>query len=312
MSTRALRRAQKELEEKQQLEKLAQEEEEEGSENEVTPAPSAKPSLFAMLGDAGDEDEDEEDEENQPDASLKPEETQPIPTPSQPSKKSKKKKKKGKGKARASETPQTTSERDSNMDEIDRALLALNLAPKSPSGQDSDQANSAISQESQQLYSVLAVDTQHLQAANEMRKLFGRAAVQENDEEQRPRQRGRGQEHGLAAAVAARNTPGNRNLASLVMRRNIFIQGKEDWPRATATGLSMEVVEKRSDGTVEYRFVHSRMYQDVQKQFETCVASMDPERIVQLFQFNRKSLDKSQIMSANPDSLSHINRATSQ
>jgi hypothetical protein len=48
----------------------------------------------------------------------------------------------------------------------------------------------------------------------------------------------------------------------------------------------MEIIEKKSDGTVEYAFVHNRMYQDVQGQFDTCVASMDPQRMVLLLQHN--------------------------
>jgi len=136
-----------------------------------------------------------------------------------------------------------------------------------------------------QLTSALSVDTQHLHAANEMRKLFGRAAVQgANDDEPAARPR-RGQQVALAGAVAGRNAPG-RNLASLGLRRNIFIQGKEEWPRATSGGLGMEIVGKRNDGTVEYRFVHTTAYQSIQQQFETCVAAMDPERMVQLLHFN--------------------------
>ena len=48
----------------------------------------------------------------------------------------------------------------------------------------------------------------------------------------------------------------------------------------------MEVVEKKANGTVEYRYVHNRAYQDVQSQFESCVASMDPNRLVVLLQHN--------------------------
>ena len=103
------------------------------------------------------------------------------------------------------------------------------------------------------------------------------------------RRRGRGpQQAGIAGAVIGRSAPGGRNLASLGLRRNIFIQGREEWPRATSGGLGMEIVERKKDGTVEYRFVHNVSYQDIQRQFESCVASMDPNRMIQLLQFNRK------------------------
>ncbi|KAF2021473.1 DUF654-domain-containing protein [Aaosphaeria arxii CBS 175.79] len=293
MSSRALRRAQKELEEKQQLELLRKEEEEEEDESEEdAPPPSqAKASLFAMLGDANEDEEDDEDNDQSETNSRAgdSEDVKPVAAVAKSSKKSKKKKKKGKGKAKEKESHKAHASSASidGMDEIDRALLALKLSTQN-SGKEGDFASSTISEEMQQLYSTLAVDTQYLNASNEMRKLFGRAAVQTNDDDQAARQRGRGQQHGIAAATAAaagRNT-GGRNLASLGLRRNIFIQGKEEWPRATSGGLAMEVVERRNDGSVEYRFVHNTTYQSVQKEFESCVASMDPDRMVRHLHFN--------------------------
>jgi hypothetical protein len=292
MSSRALRRAQRELEEKQIQEKLAQEEQEdeqEDSEEEVLPKSKSKPSLFAMLGDDGDdqeEDEDEDAEQEQPEPEKKP----GVDTaPQSKSKKSMKKKKKGKSKAAAlaSATDAAGDNASFGLDEIDQALLALDLSANGQTNEDSNLNAAAISDEVKQLCDVLRVDKQYLHAANEMKKLFGRAALQDNDDEARPRQRGNAQQGGIAGAVAGRNGPG-RNLASLGLRRNIFIQGKEEWPRATSGGLGMEIAEKRLDGTVEYRFMHSRSYQEVQQQFQVCVGSMDPERMIQLLHFNRE------------------------
>ncbi|KAJ4365181.1 hypothetical protein N0V83_008799 [Neocucurbitaria cava] len=295
MSSRALRRAQRELEEKQIQEKLAREaQDEEESDEEVAPKAKAKPSLFAMLGDR-DDDDDEEDEEAEHEAGGAAEvasdqaEAEQAPTSSSSKKSKKKKKKKAKAKAVSSkpETNSATTKTQSGLDEIDQALLALNLTTSGRTGANSPHEGSGISEEKQQLFSVLSVDTQHLHAANEMKKLFGRAALQNTDEEQqRARQRGQGQQGGIAAATAGRNAPGNRNLTSIVLRRNIFVQGKEEWPRATSGGLGMEIVERRHDGSVEYRFVHNSMYQEVQRQFQVCVGSMDPERMVQLLHFN--------------------------
>ncbi|KAF1849856.1 DUF654-domain-containing protein [Cucurbitaria berberidis CBS 394.84] len=301
MSSRALRRAQRELEEKQIQEKLAQEEldEEEESEDEVAPKSNAKPSLFAMLGDGDDNDNDDDDDEEeevedaerQAEAQASDDKAEaanaPASNPSRKSKKKKKKKAKGKAASSNSEPKSASTKAPSGLDEIDQALLALNLASNGRMDTDLQQQGSAVSEEKQQLFAVLSVDTQHLHAANEMKKLFGRAALQNTDEEQpRARQRGQGQQGGIAAAIAGRNAPGNRNLASLGLRRNIFIQGKEEWPRATSGGLGMEIVEKRADGSVEYRFVHNSMYQEVQRQFQVCVGGMDPDRMVQLLHFN--------------------------
>ncbi|KAK8158768.1 Nulp1-pending protein-like protein [Phyllosticta citrichinensis] len=261
MSTRALRKAQRELEEKKRLEELAADDE---SEEEVV---QPKASMFAMLG-GEDEDEDEEEQE-QEDPQKESEEETPKPKASNSKKKKKKKAKSGKT---ADETPST-------MDEIDRALQSLSVT-ESKQTSDEPQQDPA----SQELFRLLSIDSQSLHAQNEMRKLFGRAALERDNEEPVGRQRGRGRQMGLANAVAGRNARGG--LASLGLRRNIFVQGNEEWPRATSGGLSMEVVEKRADGSVEYRYAHSRAYQDVQRQFETCVASMDPQRLVQLLQFN--------------------------
>lgn len=293
MSSRALRRAQRELEEKQLREKLAQEEQEDGeeSEEEVAPKPQAKPSLFAMLGDGADDQDEDDDEEELDEAAQGRAEERPdtaiVPPPSK-SKKSKKKKKKGKSTSGASvpATGTTNTSITAGLDEIDQALLALDLTASGQKSTTADQSSTAISEEMKQLCAVLSVDTQHLHAANEMKKLFGRAALHNTDDEPRPRQRGQGQQGGIAAAVAGRNAPG-RNLASLGLRRNIFIQGKEEWPRATSGGLAMEIAEKRADGTVEYRFVHNKTYQEVQRQFHVCVGGMDPERMIQLLHFNR-------------------------
>lgn len=282
MSSRAMRRAERELAEKQLQEKLAQEEpDEEESEDEVAPSTNTKPSLFALLGAGGDDEEDDDDEdglerETQTDPeATKGEAASKSVTDSQPSKKNKKKKKKGKAKAKDKDLNKSavSSKTVSGLDEIDKALLALNITSSYQTNAVSN-LSSAINEERKQLFTVLSVDTQHLHAANEMKKLFGRAALQNIDEEQpRARQRAPG--------------PGNRNLASIGLRRNIFIQGKEEWPRATSGGLGMEIVEKRADGTVEYRFVHNTMYQDVQRQFQKCVSGMDPERMVELLRLNR-------------------------
>lgn len=287
MSSRALRKAQREREEQEQLQKLQAEHDEEDEEDEVA-APVQK-SAFAMLGevdgdnDLNDEEEPEAEGEGEGGVAVEQEPIQSTPA-SAPSKK--KKKKKGKAPAKAATT------KEEPVDEIEAALKELSTKPGA-SGVTSSGAN-AVTDEASKL---LAIDTSHLHAQNEMRRLFGRAALEQNDDDDQPenpnvggnrRQQRRVQQVGLAQALRGQRGQGGRagGLASLGLRRNIFIQGKEEWPVATGGGLSMEVVEKRADGTVEYRYVHNRAYQDVQSQFESCVASMDPNRLVVLLQHN--------------------------
>ncbi|KKY14512.1 putative nulp1-pending protein [Diplodia seriata] len=290
MSARALRKLQRELEEKKQLEQLAADNDADNeSEEEQPTARPAKASMFAMLGAEEDEDEDEDEKQEPQDTPEAPEESEEeAPKPKAPSaKKNKKKKKKAKAAKQATDTPTKEQSAPSELDEIDLALQSLKVGRSEDKGKSAEE--SAADAAAQELYRLLAVDTQGLHAQNEMRKLFGRATL-ENRSDDEPAGRGRrgrgAQQLGLAQAVAARNIPGGQGFASLGLRRNIFIQGKEEWPRATSGGLGMEIVEKRADGTVEYRFIHSTAYQDVQRQFESCVASMDPNRLVQLLQFN--------------------------
>lgn len=292
MSARALRKLQRELEEKKQLEQLAAEnDEDDESEEEQPAARPAKASMFAMLGGDDDEDDDDDEKEEPRETSEAPEESEeeaPKPKASTAKRNKKKKKKKAKAAKQAIDTPPTNEQSaSSGLDEIDLALQSLKVSKSGDPGKSAEEI--AADAAAQELYKLLAVDTQGLHAQNEMRKLFGRAALENraDDEPAGRGRRGRGaQQLGLAQAVAARNMPGGQGLASLGLRRNIFIQGKEEWPRATSGGLGMEIVEKRADGTVEYRFIHSTAYQDVQRQFESCVASMDPNRLVQLLQFN--------------------------
>ncbi|KAF2759470.1 DUF654-domain-containing protein [Pseudovirgaria hyperparasitica] len=290
MSSRALRKAQRELEEKKQLEQPKADANSEDESEDGTDAPaltSQGPSMFALLGDADDQNDEEPDEQAR-DATT-PDYSDEQQTP-QPVKAKKKKKKKGK-------RQKTTEDVDTNragealsekvLDEIDLALRALSVKDSKARGNGLLDLQPTISPEQHELCKLLAVETQHLHAANEMRKLFGRAALEANEDEdghgQRRRRMQRGNER--AGAVAGRNA-GGRNLAAIGLRKNIFVQGKEEWPRATLGGLGMEIIEKRKDGTVLYKFVHNSAYQDVQRQFNECVASMDPNRMVQLLQYN--------------------------
>jgi hypothetical protein len=288
MSSRALRKAQREREEQEQLEKLQQQEEE---DDEPLPAP-AKKSAFAMLAEEAEAEDDDDDQEPEEDGgvAIDEEPVQAAPTKA-PSKKKKKKKAKGKS-GGGTPAQQISGQKDEPMDEIDAALKQLSASGKSV-GSTAAGVNDAVNESSK----LLAIDTHHLHAQNEMRRLFGRAALEGGDDDDQGapgnaggnrRQQRRGQQVGLAQALRGQRGQGGRasGLSSLGLRRNIFIQGKEEWPVATGGGLGMEVVEKNADGTVEYRYVHNRAYQDVQSQFESCVASMDPNRLVVLLQHN--------------------------
>lgn len=287
MSSRALRKAQREREEQDRLNRLAQEPEEE-TEDDVIPVQPAKTSAFAMLGEAEDVEEDEGLGAEQGDDNDDQAQSGTVPSiPKSSAKKRKKKKKKPK----AGGTPQEPTSQDDQSDEIDKALKQL-----STNGGTSLNAATAsgINSGTDEMCKLLAVDTSHLHAQNEMRRLFGRAALEQQDEEEpqnapnvggNRRQQRRVQQIGLAQAL--RGQPGQARgsgLAAMALRRNIFIHGKEEWPSGTSGGLGMEVEDKRADGTVLYKFVHNSAYRDVQSQFRFAVETMDPNSLVALLQ----------------------------
>ena len=296
MSSRALRKAQREREEQEQLRKVQEEAEdaEESAEDNVA-LPPAKKSAFEILADAEDEDEAEagdggvpvEEHSDEPSTERSAtNESTPHPAVTKSKKKKKKKSKAKAGVRSRTDTPEPEAQEE--LDEIDAALRQLSTKSNGVTATTAAGVDSEIDEACR----LLAIDTQHLHAQNEMKRLFGRAAL-EQDEEERPaapqaaggnrRQQRRVQQVGLAQALRGGPQTGMRAQS---LKRNIFIAGKEDWPLATTGGLGMEVVSKHADGTIEYRFVHNRTYQDVQSQFQSCVASMDPNRLVVLLQHN--------------------------
>lgn len=272
MSTRALRKAQRELEEKIALEKAAEEEHEEEEEQErEPPTKHAQKSLFALLDDQDGDDDDEGHEESEG------ENVKQLSAVTPPASKSGKKKKKKKKKAKSAPRVEEAGESDdSNFDAELASAIAANKKADSSAGVEKESSTSARTQASDGVGQLLSVNTQNLHVANEMRRLFGRDAVDAERRAPAPARRGgrRGQ-----------GEP-DRGFPALSLRRNIFIQGKEEWPRATTGGLGMEIVRKNEDGTIEYRIIHSTAYQSAQKDYEVAVASMDPNRMVSLLQQN--------------------------
>lgn len=303
MSSRVLRKLQREQEQQKQLQanQHASEDENSGDEQPIQPKTV---NAFDMLNNTEEqasadyEDRQDTDTVDGHDSPRNENEGEAIPvqSSSKPKSKQRKKNKKARKKAGSGASAEGNTMRKehpknpASLDEIDLALKSLSTHPP-VSG--AIASNSASHETFPEMYRLLAIESKHLNVANEMKRLFGNVVLQgENDEPGQARRRGRVQHLDLSGALAGRNSPVSRGqgLAGLALRRNVFIAGKEEWPKATSGGLGMELVEKLNDGTTEYRFVHSTTYQDVQRQFETCVESLDPQRLIHLLQFNRKSL----------------------
>jgi hypothetical protein len=92
----------------------------------------------------------------------------------------------------------------------------------------------------------------------------------------------------LETALKGHHAPG-KGLSELTMRRNNFIQGKDDWPKGTTGGLTMAVAEGKSeDGTMEFKYVHDQSYQTLQQTFQGFVEMGDPQNLIGLLVQNRK------------------------
>ncbi len=298
MSSRALRKLQREQEQQQQLDKGSMQDEESSSEEEVV-KPKA-PNAFDMLT----EDVDSEDAISE---TAQSSETDHLPTEAKQNEnvstppgnaKSKGKSRKKKNKRRKAvqnglgKSATEGGNKTSNLDEIDLALKSLSTKDR-----DGTYAFTKPKPDDdyEEMHRLLGVESKHLNALNEMKKLFGNVVLESDENPGGPgRRHGRGQRNlDLGGALAAQNSRASRGqgLVGLALRRNVFMLGKEEWPKATSGGLGMEV-EEQKDGVTRYRFVHNTGYQDVQRQFQSCVESMDPQRMIQLLQFNRTILSK--------------------
>lgn len=288
MSSRQLRKLQQQKELEAQAKLQAQEEEEESEDEPVAPTKS-KASLFANLAALEDDDEDEDDVDDEPEEKENTPASKPVndpaPTTAKKSKKSKKKKKaKTKGKEAVAEAK--------GDEDIDAALRELALENRSNS---KDHAwTPSFDPEYERVCELLGVSTNHLKVGNEMRNLFGKDVMGNHDDAggaipragRNRRHRAAQQTMDLETALKGQHAPG-KGLPEVSLRRNIFVQGKDDWPRGKS-GLTMELVDDRSDdGTVEYKFAHDKIYQDLQQTFQGYVEMGDPQNLIGLLQKNR-------------------------
>lgn len=288
MSSRALRKLQKQ----EQLQHLEIADEGDGSEVIETKI-SRAPNLFEMLGAAHGDTAEEIAPSSESDVA----ELNESPSSAHGAKKNKARKRNKKNKsakaeqslAPARKTGLTSS--SSQPDEIDLALKSL-----STKSRDGSYAYTMHRQKEgyPELCQLLGVDSKQLNALNEMKRLFGNAVLEGDSEgagsPNQSRRRARVQHLDLSGALSARNNPVShgQGLAGLALRKNVFMAGKTDWPKAPSGGLVMEVEERMNDGAIKYQFVHNKLYQNVQQQFQAAVASMEPERLIQMLQFNRE------------------------
>lgn len=285
MSSRQLKKLQKQ----QELLRLQNLADEDGSSEEEVAPPKPRASAFAgfaALGDddEGDSDNGKDDDEEEPE--VEPEPAEPIPTPAKKSKKSKKKKKAKKAAAATDPVADTTEDGE---DEIDRALKELNLQKTSQQAAEQD----AQTMYDAKLARLLSISFDHLKVINELRAMFGQETIDSvrNQEEAQTRddrrrnRRGGPQQIQMDMETFLKGRPGEK-IPDVVLRKNPFMQGKEDWPKASAGGLKMEAVTDERVEPTEYRFCHDKAYGMLEVQFYSLVDMMDPMRIVHFVHAN--------------------------
>ncbi|PYH71442.1 transcriptional repressor TCF25 family protein [Aspergillus vadensis CBS 113365] len=298
MSSRALRKLQKQREQELQLAQLEQENDDSSDEEPVVRPSKPKLNAFDLLNSVDDDDEDEQESEieaeiEEPEPVTQPKEEVPAPAPAPkpaaPGKKNKKNKKKKKAGAKSG--AHAASPEATGLDDIDKALKDLAVNPKHPA----HSGGSAAAEDRDAGFpktpeALLAIDPRCLNATNEMRKLFGNVVLENFDQDTGSgRRRDRGRETlDLGQALTGRYSPASRgqSLAGVTQRRNVLMQGRDEWPRSPSGGLGMELVEKLQNGSTMYKIVHNSSYTDVQRQFDMCVESMDPQRMIHLLQYN--------------------------
>lgn len=291
MSSRALRKLQREQEE-QRLKEAAEAAQEEAQLSSEDEAPTRTPpprNAFDMLEEV-EEDESEDEttggvmtpatDASRPDLSIS---TSTRPTPSA---KSKKKKKKSKKKLKDTPDKMNNGESESG-DEVDRALKALAAKSASQGGMNEDSL--PMPSWEAEATRLLGVETKNLNPINEMKSLFGNVAVEEHESRpanRNPRQREVNEQGGmdLGTALLGRNNVASRRkeLGALAGRKNCLMRGREDWPLASSGGLSMEHVADPTSFERKYNILHNNMYKEAQWNFQLAVDSMDPQRMMSL------------------------------
>lgn len=276
MSTRQLRKLQKQRELEAKVGHESESSDGDASDDEIVPA-VAKPraNLFAALGgDDGDDGDESEEVEQEAKAPASPVE-EPEPAAPTTARKNKRKKKKSKKNKAATQAQDVENSQD---DEIDRAIRELKIEPRVQDGSSQDNASA--------LNNILKINPYNLKVANEMRNLFGRDIIESaavDDEEQRRGARRRGMPQQMDIETFLKWPTDDRKLPESSRKRNVFIHGREHWPLKPTGGLSMKELGKTADGTgVEYTYVHNKDYDDVQTMFFVQVQMGDPMRMVYL------------------------------
>ncbi|KAL6854142.1 DUF654 domain-containing protein [Trichoderma novae-zelandiae] len=270
MSTRQLRKLQKQRELNTRAIQEPEGSDDDADDDEVAPVVAKpRPNLFAALLEEEVEDEADVDADESNEQAPAPASDAPAPTVT--GRKNKKKKKKSKKKAAAP----TQDAEHSEDDEIDRAIreLQIELKPQAASAPGATPASNSL----------FKIDLYNLKEMNEMRNLFGRETIESAQAEEVEQRRQGLMPQNVDLETFLRGPPNARKLPEVSRRRNIFIQGREHWPMGSPGGLTLKELGKTYDGSgVEFTFFHNQEYDRTQHMFFAQVQIGDPMRMVHL------------------------------
>jgi hypothetical protein len=162
---------------------------------------------------------------------------------------------------------------EGELDEIDRTLKELGISPAP--------APAAVAPGGKQAAPLTAVETRHLRAEEELRRIFGGAVLN-----------AAAAEGGGGGGARRRGAPAGRGGAAptrhLRGRGGLLIRPKDAWPPHTGgTGLSMDVrsgLEPRAPGEQLFSFSHASAWHAAQREYDACVASHDPNALADMLQ----------------------------
>ncbi|CAK9211367.1 unnamed protein product [Sphagnum jensenii] len=222
---------------------------------------------FDLLEDEGVPSEDGDAEEN---ASTSENAKQASTTDNNTATKAKRKKSKGKkkgkpfGSAAAAAADSLISKDDECVDDLIEKLAI--------SHGDSDSVSESPSQSGvRSVAEILAVDPRHLRAEDELRRIFGSKVINAVERS--------GEGSGMMGGGRRRQPP-RRGSRVMPLKKTLLVTPSEHWPRLEG-GLSMECCDTK-DGLQFFRYTFSASYMEVQKMYEECVSSHDPNTIAML------------------------------
>ncbi|KAG6546946.1 hypothetical protein Mapa_011562 [Marchantia paleacea] len=217
--------------------------------------------LLGLQEDGEDDNEDENSERQSDQQSF----AGSASTSASASVKAKRKKNKGKKKGKQQQQQPSLEEKShgADVESVDQVLSRL--ADRNDEASSSTLGNDSAGRFAANAYNKhLGVDTKHLRAEDELRRIFGSKVINSVESGlQRRRQ-----------AVSRRTGRG------MPLRKSLLVVPMGHWARWDG-GMSMECTEVK-DGHQYFRYRYSSSYAEVQKKFEVCVRSHNPNTIIAL------------------------------